>query len=87
MEWKIIFTGAKSASEYLFCINSEATPTLKEENTGRWSLLNIASEQPKNHKGTVQSTLVISTSVISNNRLSRRKNLDLVITQKSKIRL
>ena len=53
MEWKIIFTGAKSASEYLFCINSEATPTLKEENTGRWSLLNIASEQPENHKGTV----------------------------------
>ena len=34
----------------------------------------------------VQSTLVISTSVISNNRLSRRKNLVLVITQKSKIR-
>ena len=35
----------------------------------------------------VQSTLVISTSVISNNLLSRRKNLVLVITQKSKIRL
>ena len=35
----------------------------------------------------VQSTLVISTSVISNSRLSRRKNLVLVITQKSKIRL
>ena len=35
----------------------------------------------------VQSTLVISTSVISNNPLSRRKNLVLVITQKSKIRL
>ena len=35
----------------------------------------------------LQSTLVISTSVISNNRLSRRKNLVLVITQKSKIRL
>ena len=35
----------------------------------------------------IQSTLVISTSVISNNRLSRRKNLVLVITQKSKIRL
>ena len=35
----------------------------------------------------VQLTLVISTSVISNNRLSRRKNLVLVITQKSKIRL
>ena len=30
---------------------------------------------------------VISTSVISNNRLSRRKNPVLVITQKSKIRL
>ena len=37
--------------------------------------------------GKVQSTLVTSTSVISNNRLSRRKNLVLVITQKSKIRL
>ena len=36
---------------------------------------------------TIQSTVVISTSVISNNRLSRRKNLVLVITQKSKIRL
>ena len=35
----------------------------------------------------LQSTLVISTSVISNNRLSRRENLALVITQKSKIRL
>ena len=35
----------------------------------------------------IQSTLVISTSVISNNRLSRRKNLVLVKTQKSKIRL
>ena len=35
----------------------------------------------------VQSTLVISTSVISNNRLSRRKNLVLDITQTSKIRL
>ena len=35
----------------------------------------------------IQSILVISTSVISKNRLSRRKNLVLVITQKSKIRL
>ena len=35
----------------------------------------------------LQSTLVISTSVISNNRLSRRENLVLVLTQKSKIRL
>ena len=35
----------------------------------------------------VQSTLVISTSVISNNRLSRRENLVRVLTQKSKIRL
>ena len=33
------------------------------------------------------STLVISTSVISNNCLSRRENLVLVLTQKSKIRL
>ena len=35
----------------------------------------------------IQSTLVISTSVISNNRSSRRENLVLVLTQKSKIRL
>ena len=35
----------------------------------------------------IQSTLVISTSVISNHRLSRRENLVLVLTQKSKIRL
>ena len=35
----------------------------------------------------IQSTVVISTSVISNNRLSRRENLVLVLTQKSKIRL
>ena len=35
----------------------------------------------------IQSTLVISTSVISNNRLYRRENLVLVLTQKSKIRL
>ena len=36
---------------------------------------------------TLQSTLVISTSVISNNRLSRRENLVPVLTQKSKIRV
>ena len=35
----------------------------------------------------IQSALVISTSVISNNRLSRRENVVLVLTQKSKIRL
>ena len=35
----------------------------------------------------IQSTIVISTSVISNNRWPWRKNLVLVITQKSKIRL
>ena len=35
----------------------------------------------------VQSTLVISTSVTANNRLSRRENLVLVIIQISKIRL
>ena len=35
----------------------------------------------------IQSTLVISSSVISNNRLSRRENLVLVLTQKSKLRL
>ena len=50
-----------------------------------------------NHRGTfihfyrshlkIQSTLVISTSVISNNRLPRRENLVLVLTQKSKIRI
>ena len=35
----------------------------------------------------LQSTLVISTSVISNNRLSGRETLVRVLTQKSKIRL
>ena len=35
----------------------------------------------------IQPTLVISTSVISNHRLSRRENLVLVLTPKSKIRL
>ena len=39
------------------------------------------------HEIHVQSTLVISTSVISNNRLSRRENLVLVLIQKSKIKL
>ena len=34
----------------------------------------------------IQSTLVISTPVISNNRLSRRENLIPVLTQKSNIR-
>ena len=34
----------------------------------------------------LQSTLIISTSVISNNRLSRRENLILVLTQKANIR-
>ena len=33
----------------------------------------------------IQPTLVISTSIISNNRLSRRENLVLVLTQKSNI--
>ena len=35
----------------------------------------------------IRSTLVISTSVISNNRLSRRENLVLVLIRKSKIKL
>ena len=35
----------------------------------------------------IQSTLVISTSIISNNSLSRRENMVLVLTQKSEIRL
>ena len=35
----------------------------------------------------IQSTLVISTSVISNNRLSQGENLVLVLTQKFKTRL
>ena len=57
-----------------------------------WFRINIvctasACEKSNAKKCLIQSTLVISTSVISNNRLSRRKNLVLVITQKSKIRL
>ena len=35
----------------------------------------------------IQSALVISTSVISNNRLPRKENLNLVLTQKSKTKL
>ena len=35
----------------------------------------------------IQSTLVISTSLISKNRLSQRENLVLILTKKSKIRL
>ena len=35
----------------------------------------------------VQSTLIILTSIISNNHLSRRENLVLVLTQKSKNRV
>ena len=52
-------------------------------------ILVVFTEKPYSNpvEHNVQSTLVISTSVISNNRLSRRKNLVLVITQKSKIRL
>ena len=49
-------------------------------------LVPLACENAKVHVH-IQSTLVISTSVISNNRLSRRENLVLVLTQKSKIRL
>ena len=37
-------------------------------------------------KPKIQATLVISTSVISNNCLSRRENLALVLTKKSNIR-
>ena len=39
------------------------------------------------HLREIQSILLISTSIISNNHLSRRENLVLVLTQKSKIRL
>ena len=48
----------------------------------KWKLLFFFSIVMK-----TQSTLVISTSVISNHRLSRRENLVLVLTPKSKIRL
>ena len=67
-------------SSYLYCINkikSEVTSLLRKM---IFSITFVCTTD-------VQSTLVISTSVISNNRLSRRKNLVLVITQKSKIRL
>ena len=46
-------------------------------------LLQIGSQ----NRSIIQLALVISTSVISNNCLSRRENLVLVLTQKSKIRL
>ena len=47
-------------------------------------LLQLNSVRTNEH---IQSTLVISTSVISNNRLCRRGNVVLVLLQKSKIRL
>ena len=47
----------------------------------------IMSDEDGELECDIQSTLVISTSVISNTRLSRRENLVLVITQISKIRL
>ena len=45
----------------------------------------ICIQEKKNKK--IHLTLVISTSIISNNRLSERENLVLVLTQKSKISL
>ena len=54
-------------------------------NVDRWQIIRTLNSEIEYYE--LQSTLVISTSVISNNRLSRRKNLVLVITQKSKIRL
>ena len=49
-----------------------------EKGDGLWCHSLILSELQSNN--CVQSTLVISTSVISNNRLSRRENLVLVLT-------
>ena len=43
-------------------------------------LQNVASDQGLFVAGKIQSTLVISTSVISNNLLSRRENLIPVLT-------
>ena len=63
----------------------------KSKKKAKCVLLSMGNPKSFNKKDTevfiIQSTLVISTSVIANNRLSRRKNLVLVITQKSKIRL
>ena len=53
----------------------------------QYNLVLVRPPDKKGFTGIIQSTLVISTSVISNNRLSRRENLVLVLTQKSKIRL
>ena len=52
-----------------------------------WSCMIQATSSGRRLLQHIQSTLVISTSIISNNRLSRRENLVLVLTQKSKIRL
>ena len=41
---------------------------------------NRLQDSSDHHTGHTQSTLVISTSVISNNRLSRRENLIRVLT-------
>ena len=49
-----------------------------DERTHRQTILELVDRQTEIHTTTVD--LVISTSVISNNRLSRRENLILVLT-------
>ena len=49
------------------------------------SLITESDQSGPNHQ-LLQPTLVISTSIISKNRLSRRENLVLCLTQKSTIR-
>ena len=64
------------------CIANENDP-----NAERVDVSSSRIRKKRSNAKLVQSTLVISTSVISNNRLSRRENLVPVLTQKSKIRL
>ena len=66
------------------CLKSSA---LKQSKPQLFSVFLTTANPSIQDRFHIQSTLVISTSVISNNRLSRRKNLVLVITQKSKSRL
>ena len=54
---------------------------------GDYLFLAFLADKAKSLKYKFANTVVISTSIISNNRLSRRENLVIVLTQKSKIRL
>ena len=51
-----------------------------DERTHRQTILELVDRQTDRHIHATTVDLVISTSVISNNRLSRRENLILILT-------